>query len=99
MAQEKKISFVGDATTKEAFIYILRYNIVIVRNACRGINRLVYRFPWAAIIATVVISFIVSFVFISKARAERDSYNHKLVHVSQQLDSYKACYDNGKGVQ
>ena len=99
MTQEKRISFVGDATTKEAFIYIIRYNIVIVRNVCRGINRFVHRFPWVAMAVTVTISFIVSFIFISKARAERDSYNHKLVHVSQQLDSYKAAYDDGKEVQ
>lgn len=96
--EQKRITFVGDATTKEAFIYIIRYNIVIVRNVCRGINRLVHRFPWVAMAITVAISFIVSFVFISKARAERDSYNKKMVHVSQQLDSYKAIVD-GKEVQ
>lgn len=44
----------------------------------------------------VVISFIVSFVLISKARAERDSYNQKLVHATQQLDSYVAAYGNIK---
>lgn len=96
--EQKRISFVGDATTKEAFIYILRYSIVIVRNIFRGINKAVYRFPWAFIVATIVAAFIVSFVFISKARAERDSYNKKMVHVSQQLDSYKAIVD-GKEVQ
>jgi len=97
--EQKRISFVGDATTKEAFIYILRYNIVIARNTWRAIDKMVHRFPWVCIAIVIVASFIVSFVFISKARAERDSYNHKLVHVSQQLDSYKACYDNGKEVR
>lgn len=42
------------------------------------------------------ISFVVSFIFISKARAERDSYNQKLVHATQQLDSYVAAYGNLK---
>lgn len=96
--EQKRISFVGDATTKEAFIYILRYNIVIVRNIGRAIDKIVCRHPWVCMIITIAISFIVSFVFISKARAERDSYNKKMVHVSQQLDSYKAIVD-GKEVQ
>ena len=100
MAQkEDKISFVTNATTKEAFVYSILYTGVFFRNVGRAINKAVYKLPWVFIIATIAIATIVSFVFISKARAERDSYNHKLVHVSQQLDSYKACYDNGKGVQ
>ena len=97
--EQKRISFVGNATTKEAFIYIIRYNIVIIRNVCRGINRFVHRFPWAAMGITIAISFLVSFVFISKARAERDSYNKRMVRTAQQLESYKAIYDDGKEVK
>ena len=91
-----KIAEVTNATTKQAVVFIFVYSWVIIRNTGRAINKAVHKLPWLFIVITVVISFIVSFIFISKARAERDSYNQKLVHVTQQLDSYMAAYGNIK---
>ena len=91
-----QIAEVTNATTKQAVVFIGIYLWVIVRNLGRVINKAVHKLPWLFIMITVVISFIVSFVFISKARAERDSYNQKLVHATQQLDSYMAAYGNIK---
>ena len=87
-----------NATTKQAVVFICIYSWVIVRNLGRAINKAVHKLPWLFIVVTIVISFIVSvsFVFISKARAERDSYNQKLVHATQQLDSFYAAYGNIK---
>ena len=93
MTQKERIE---NATTKQAVVFIWIYSWVIVRNLGRAINKAVHKLPWLFIVITVVISFIVSFVFISKARAERDSYNQKLVHATQQLDSYVAAYGNIK---
>lgn len=93
MTQKERIE---NATTKQAVVFIWIYSWVIVRNLGRAINKAVHNLPWLFIVITVVISFIVSFIFISKARAERDSYNQKLVHATQQLDSYEAAYGNIK---
>lgn len=93
MTQKERIE---NATTKQAVVFIWIYSWVIVRNLGRAINKAVHKLPWLFILVTVVISFVVSFVLISKARAERDSYNKKLVHVTQQLDSYVAAYGNIK---
>ena len=84
MTQKERIE---NATTKQAVVFIWIYSWVIVRNLGRAINKAVHNLPWL---------FIVSFIFISKARAERDSYNQKLVHATQQLDSYVAAYGNIK---
>ncbi len=93
MTQNKdKISFITNATTKEAFVYTLLYAGVIFRNIGRAINRAVHRLPWFFIILTVVAATIVSYINIAQARAERDSYNQKNAHLMQQLDSYKAVY-------
>lgn len=89
-----KIAEVTNATTKQAIVFIGVYSWVVVRNLGRAINKAVHKLPWLFIVVTVVISFIV--IFISKARAERDSYNQKLVHTTQQLDSYVAAYGNIK---
>ena len=93
MTQTERIE---NATTKQAVVFIGVYSWVILRNIGRAINKAVHKLPWLFIVVTIVISFIVSFVFISKARAERDSYNQKLVHATQQLDSFYAAYGNLK---
>ncbi len=93
MTQKERIE---NATTKQAVVFIWIYSWVIVRNLGRAINKAVHKLPWLFIVITVVISFVVSFIFISKARAERDSYNQKLVHATQQLDSFYAAYGNSK---
>lgn len=87
---------IENATTKQAVVFIGVYSWVITRNIGRAINKAIHKLPWLFIVVTVVISIIVSFVFISKARAERDSYNQKLVHATQQLDSFYAAYGNLK---
>lgn len=94
--KSEKTSFVTNATTREAMAYVMLYSWVFVRNIARAVNRAAHKLPWLFVIATAVASFLVSFVFIGKARAERDSYNKKLVQTSMQLDSYKAVYGNGK---
>lgn len=91
-----KIAEVTNATTKQAVVFICIYSWVIVRNLGRAINKAVHKLPWLFIVITVIISFVVSFVLISKARAERDNYNQKLVHATQQLDSYMAANGNIK---
>lgn len=91
-----KIAEITNTTTKQAIVFIGVYSWVIVRNLGRAINKAVHKLPWLFIVITVAISFVVCFIFISKARAERDNYNQKLVHVTQQLDSYVAAYGNIK---
>lgn len=90
MTQKERIE---NATTKQAVVFIGVYSWVIVRNLGRVINKAVYRLPWLFITLTVIISFIVSFILISQARAERDRYDKDMEHISRQLDSYKAVYD------
>ncbi len=87
-----KITEATNATTKQAAVFIVVYSWVIVRNIGKAINRAVHKLPWLFIVLTIVISTIVSIACIGKARAERDSYNKKLVHTTQLLDSYKNAY-------
>lgn len=82
----------GHVSTSDALKYILKFNIIIFRNIWRAIDMIVHRYTWACIMLTAAISFIVSFVQIGKARAERDSYNKTLVKTQMQLDKYKIMY-------
>lgn len=85
-----EISITGHVTTMDAFKYILKFNIIIGRNAWRAVDGLVHRFPWVCIILTIVIATLVSLVQIGKARSERDSYNQKNIHLTQKIASYEA---------
>lgn len=87
-----KITEATNATTKQAAAFIVVYSWVIVRNIGKAINMAVHKLPWLFIVLSIVISTIVSIACIGKARAERDSYNKKLVHTTQLLDSYKNAY-------
>ena len=97
---KKKEEVLKDATTKQAIVLIWWYQWCIVKNIGKAIDKIVCKHPWVCIIITIVIAFLISFVFISKARAERDSYNKKMVHTEMELSSYKAVFaDNGKEVK
>lgn len=87
-----EVTIRGHVTTFDAFKYILKFNIIILRNAWRGLDKMVHRFPWWCMLAIIVISFLVCFVEISKARAERDSYNKKNVQLSEKVASYEAAF-------
>lgn len=85
-----EITIKGHVSTIEALKYILKFNIIILRNGWRLLNGLVHRYPWIFIIATIIISMLISLVQIGSARAERDSYNQKNVHLLQKLASYES---------
>lgn len=83
----KTIDFIADMTTLQAVKAIFKCLWVIVRNIGRAINALVHRLPWLCIILVVAASTVTSFVYIAKARAERDAYNKKMVHLQQRCDT------------
>lgn len=99
MEKQQKINFVGDATLREAFVYSILYTGVFYRNVWRAINKAVHKLPWVFIIVAVAVSVLASHIVIGKARAERDNYNKKLVHATQELESYRAVYGDGKEVK
>ena len=94
--KESKISFVANVSTREAAVYTGLFAWAFVRNVAKGIDRAVHRLPWVFILVSVAASVLVSYACIGQARAERDSYNRRAVQLDQQLESYKALYDEGK---
>ena len=85
-----EITISGHVSTADALKYILKFNIIIARNSWRFIDGLVHRFPWVCIGVVVAASVLISLVQIGRARAERDSYNQKNIHLTQKVTSYEA---------
>lgn len=86
------IEITGHVTTWEACKYILKFRFIIIRNICRGVDKLVCSHPWICVLLTIAISVIVSYTQIGKARAERDSYNKKNVQLTEKVSSYEAVF-------
>lgn len=90
--KKSNIEITGHVTTWEACKYILKLRVIIVRNVCRWVNKLVCSHPWICILLTIAISVIVSYVQIGNARAERDFYNKKNVKLTEKVASYEAAF-------
>ena len=82
--------------TSEAFIEILHCVWVILRNGGNGVNRIVKRWPWLCMAAVTGVSFVCSATCVMKARAERDSANHAMVKLQQQVESLSCAVEAGK---
>lgn len=93
MEKKDKMAVVENATARQALAYSLLYGWVFWRSMWRTINSAAHSLPWVFVGVTVAVSTILSTLEIGKARAERDSCNHRLVTVERQLNSYKALYD------
>ncbi len=96
--KQTKIEVVKEATIREAFAYTVLYSWVFWRNIWRSLNEAAHKLPWLFISAVLIISAVTSFVMIGKARAERDHYDHRMVTMQRQLDSYRALCE-GKEVK
>lgn len=85
--KQSTIDFVDNTSTREAFIYILRFQWHIVKNMAKFINKFAHRFPWVLVVIILVVSTLVSYINIGKARSERDEYNKENVQLKQQVES------------
>lgn len=84
---KQTITFTDNVTSSQALRFIALLWWAIVKNTARGINALVHRFPWAAMLLVVVASVVISCVNIHHARSERDSANRAMYQMQQKVDS------------
>lgn len=91
-----RISFVANATTKEALVYSFLYAGVFFRNTWRAVNKFAHRFPWMLVGLVFFACTITSYVCIGRARAERDHYNKENYQLTQELSKYKAAVEYRK---
>lgn len=85
--KQSTIDFVDNTSTKEACIYVLRFQWHVAKNVAKFINKFAHKFPWVLVAIILAASIIVSFINIGKARAERDEYNKENVQLKQQVES------------
>lgn len=93
MEKVNNISFVENATMREAFILSFRYAGVFFCHLWRAFDKIVHRYPWYFIGAIMLGSFVISYINIAEARTERDKYNKEYTMTETQLEQYKLVYD------
>lgn len=77
---EQTITFTPKAEFKKGFSCLLKGFVLIFRSIGRQTDHAVRRYPWAFLVATVLISVILCFFFIGKARSERDATRTSVSH-------------------
>lgn len=80
------ISFVDNATTKEAGVYALKYGWAFTKGVCKDINSFVYRLPWICVAVVSVVAVATGFILVNDARMERDHANKEMVKLQQQVE-------------
>jgi hypothetical protein len=90
------IDFIANTTTSEAAILILRLYWQVIKNITKAINAFVHKYPWIIVFVVLMTSVILSYINIGQARAERDSYNARMAHMQDTIDTYKALYGGTK---
>lgn len=80
------ISFVDNATTKEAGVYALKYGYAFTKGVCKDINSFVYRQPWICVAVVSIVAVATGFILVNDARMERDHANKEMVKLQQQVE-------------
>lgn len=80
------ISFVDNATTKEAGVYALKYGWAFTKGVCKEINSFVYRLPWICVAVVSIVAATIGFILVADARMERDHANKEMVKLQQQVE-------------
>lgn len=80
-------------TTREAFRTIAACHAAIAVNFAHAVNRAVYRFPWAFIVAVCLVSFVLSYGFVAKARHERDVAGHRQLALQDTINDLRNQID------
>lgn len=94
MKKVDNISFAENVTMREAIMLSLRYAIIFFNQVGRAIDKMVHLYPWFFIIAILLGSFVISYINIAEARAERDKYNKEYTIAKTQLEQYKIVSNN-----
>lgn len=84
---EQTITFTPKAEFKKGFSCLLKGFVLIFRSIGRQTDHAVRRYPWAFLVATVLISVILCFFFIGKARSERDATSKRNYELQQKIDT------------
>ena len=86
---ENTIVFTPQAELRKGLRFFTKGTALIFRSLAKIVNAAAHRFPWFFIIATMIVSVALSFIFIGKARAERDATNKRAYMLQQKVENYE----------
>lgn len=84
---EKTITFTPKAELKKGFTCLFKGFVLIIKAIGKLINHAVCKYPWLFIVLILLVAILVSFVFIGKARSERDAVNKQNYELQQKIDT------------
>lgn len=91
--KQKTIKLTDNVTTRDALSVIAKHMAIVFRNTWRCLDNAVHKLPWVFIVLTIIIAATMSFLYIGKARAERDSYSIENLRLTMELNEYKTSHN------
>lgn len=93
------ISFVDNATTKEAGVYALKYGWAFTKGVCKEINSFVYRLPWICVAVVSIVAAIIGFILVADARMQRDHASKEMVKLQQQVEQLSCAVEAERSIK
>lgn len=93
------ISFVDDATTKEAGVYALKYGWAFTKGVCKDINSFVHRQPWICVAVVSTVAATIGFILVADARMQRDHASKEMVKLQQQVEQLSCAVEAERSIK
>lgn len=93
------ISFVDNATTKEAGVYALKYGWAFTKGICKDINSFVHRLPWICVTVVSIVAATIGFILVADARMQRDHANKEMVKLKQQVERLSCAVEAERSIK
>lgn len=93
------ISFVDNATTKEAGVYALKYGWAFTKGVCKEINSFVYRLPWICVAVMSIVAATIGFILVADARMQRDHASKEMVKLQQQVEQLSCAVEAERSIK
>lgn len=93
------ISFVDNATTKEAGVYALKYGWAFTKGVCKEINSFVYRLPWICVAVVSIVAATIGFILVADARMQRDHASKEMVKLQQHVEQLSCAVEAERSIK
>lgn len=93
------ISFVDNATTKEAGMYALKYGWAFAKGVIRDINSFAHKQPWVCVAVVLIVAVVTGSMLVNDARMERDHANKEMVKLQQQVERLSCVAEEERSIR
>ncbi len=97
--KQQTITFTPESDLRKGLYTLAQGLKLVIVSLARIFNKSVYKYPYAYIVATLIASLTLSFIFIANARQERDAVNKKNYELQKKVEQLQIVKDSKSDVK